>query len=218
MGLYYLQSRYYNPTMGRFLNADALVSTGQGVLGNNMFAYCRNNPVSYCDPTGYMTDALDGFRQKACTQTRLDGLGAGGAIFGGLLLTGQFVSGAIDFWHTISNFFSPVSKKIDWDCGDNTKNHILKGTNRWHIAGWRRFGIDPDNGNDIENWLLVLKILQEVVDDADRYYQEINKNGSTCTYYVKVFVEEGVQVIVKIWNNLGGTIQQIADAIPYILD
>ena len=38
--------------MGRFLNADALVSTGQGVLGNNMFAYCRNNPIVQEDATG----------------------------------------------------------------------------------------------------------------------------------------------------------------------
>ena len=52
-GLYYLQSRYYNPTWGRFINADALVSTGQGMLGNNMFAYCANNPVMGYDPTGY---------------------------------------------------------------------------------------------------------------------------------------------------------------------
>ena len=52
MGLYYLQSRYYNPEVGRFLNADALISTGQGVLGNNMFAYCGNNPVSRVDATG----------------------------------------------------------------------------------------------------------------------------------------------------------------------
>ena len=52
MGLYYLQSRYYNPTIGRFLNADALISTGQGVLGNNMFAYCRNNPIVLEDATG----------------------------------------------------------------------------------------------------------------------------------------------------------------------
>ena len=51
-GLYYLQSRYYNPEMGRFLNADALVSTGQGILGNNMFAYCLNNPVNLEDITG----------------------------------------------------------------------------------------------------------------------------------------------------------------------
>ena len=50
--LYYLQSRYYNPEIGRFINADALVSTGQGLLGNNMFAYCRNNPVIFIDPSG----------------------------------------------------------------------------------------------------------------------------------------------------------------------
>ncbi len=50
--LYYLQSRYYNPEIGRFINADALVSTGQGILGYNMIAYCGNNPVLYTDLTG----------------------------------------------------------------------------------------------------------------------------------------------------------------------
>ena len=50
--LYYLQSRYYNPEWGRFLNAGALVSTGQGELGNNMFAYCGNNPVCRKDICG----------------------------------------------------------------------------------------------------------------------------------------------------------------------
>ena len=28
------------------------MATGQGLLGNNMFAYCNNNPVRYCDPSG----------------------------------------------------------------------------------------------------------------------------------------------------------------------
>ena len=50
--LYYLQSRYYNSEWCRFLNADRFVSTGQGVLGNNMFAYCGNNPIMFVDPTG----------------------------------------------------------------------------------------------------------------------------------------------------------------------
>jgi RHS repeat-associated protein len=50
--LYYLQSRYYDPSLGRFLNADVYASTGQGLLGNNMFAYCRNNPVSRKDISG----------------------------------------------------------------------------------------------------------------------------------------------------------------------
>ena len=49
---YYLQSRYYDPEIGRFINADSYASTGQGILGNNMFAYCGNNPVNYCDPAG----------------------------------------------------------------------------------------------------------------------------------------------------------------------
>ena len=58
-GLYYLQSRYYDPEIGRFLNADGLVATGQGVLGNNMFAYCRNNPVLRKDAYGTADEEAD---------------------------------------------------------------------------------------------------------------------------------------------------------------
>lgn len=50
--LYYLNSRFYNPETGRFINADAFASTG-GLLGNNMFAYCANEPVKRFDPTGH---------------------------------------------------------------------------------------------------------------------------------------------------------------------
>ena len=52
-GLYYCQSRYYDPALGRFINADAYASTGQGFIGCNMFAYCVNDPVSNSDPSGY---------------------------------------------------------------------------------------------------------------------------------------------------------------------
>ena len=51
-GFYYLQSRYYDPIVKRFLNADSYASTGQGFLGYNMFAYCENRPTVGCDPTG----------------------------------------------------------------------------------------------------------------------------------------------------------------------
>lgn len=51
-GLYYLQSRYYDPEVGRFINADVFAATGLGLLGNNMFAYCLNNPIILCDRTG----------------------------------------------------------------------------------------------------------------------------------------------------------------------
>ena len=52
-GYYYLQSRYYDPEVGRFINVDALVATGQGLLGNNMFAYCNNCPVNCFDLSGH---------------------------------------------------------------------------------------------------------------------------------------------------------------------
>ena len=51
-GFYYLQSRYYDPETGRFILADSYVSTGQGFVGNNMFAYCLNDPIDYSDNFG----------------------------------------------------------------------------------------------------------------------------------------------------------------------
>ncbi len=53
-GLYYLQSRYYDPQVGRFLNADEpiLLGANGGIMGYNMFAYCNNNPVHFYDPSG----------------------------------------------------------------------------------------------------------------------------------------------------------------------
>ena len=39
--------------VSRFINADSYASTGDGLLGYNMFAYCGNNPVCYSDPTGH---------------------------------------------------------------------------------------------------------------------------------------------------------------------
>ncbi|MBE6751723.1 MAG: RHS repeat-associated core domain-containing protein [Ruminococcaceae bacterium] len=54
-GLYYLQSRYYNPVYGRFLNLDTteiLEKTKGTIHGANLFAYCNNNPVMNVDYTG----------------------------------------------------------------------------------------------------------------------------------------------------------------------
>ena len=51
-GFYYLESRYYDPTTGRFVSADVMLSTGQGVLGHNAYAYCLGNPVNMVDTLG----------------------------------------------------------------------------------------------------------------------------------------------------------------------
>ena len=52
-GLYYLNSRYYDPSIGRFINADDIsYIQPTEINGLNLFAYCGNNPVMYVDPDG----------------------------------------------------------------------------------------------------------------------------------------------------------------------
>ena len=47
-----MQSRYYDPAIRRFINADGYVNANGDILGFNMYAYCGNNPVMYVDYTG----------------------------------------------------------------------------------------------------------------------------------------------------------------------
>lgn len=66
-GLYYLNSRYYDPETCRFLNADTpeiLFLTGGELLGTNIFAYCNNNPVINSDPTGHWAQNYAGFKWR----------------------------------------------------------------------------------------------------------------------------------------------------------
>ena len=65
-GFYYLQSRYYDPIISRFINADEYASTGQGFLGTNMFAYCNNNPIRFSDPFGNLFYLDDLFLACVC--------------------------------------------------------------------------------------------------------------------------------------------------------
>ena len=79
-GLYYLQSRYYDPSIGRFINADTIdvlsVSPTE-LTDKNLFAYCDNNPVSRADNGGEVWHIV-----------------AGAAISGVGEIAGQLISGA----------------------------------------------------------------------------------------------------------------------------
>ena len=56
-GWYYLNARYYDPNVGRFLSPDPNVCVGKfdenaGLIGYNVYVYCANNPIKNIDPTG----------------------------------------------------------------------------------------------------------------------------------------------------------------------
>lgn len=48
-----MQSRYYSPEWGRFINADAIAGSVGELLGHNIFVYCKNDAVNMCDPNGF---------------------------------------------------------------------------------------------------------------------------------------------------------------------
>ena len=57
--MYYLQSRYYDPEIDRFLNVDALeMDTSLLRLSNNLFVYCDNSPISFYDLYGYKKTSM----------------------------------------------------------------------------------------------------------------------------------------------------------------
>ena len=97
-GLYYLNSRYYDPEIGRFINIDdiSIINESKELLnGLNLFIYCNNNPVMYTDTNGqsWLSDLfgwiLNGILAIAAVVAIVvvaAGVVASGGLLGGILL------------------------------------------------------------------------------------------------------------------------------------
>ena len=93
-GFYYLQSRYYDPANRRFINADRHMSTGQGFVGTNMFAYCDNSPVFLVDHDGDEAETVEWWAATMWWLCAVDGpipvgdiiYGIGLGVCGGILV------------------------------------------------------------------------------------------------------------------------------------
>ncbi len=87
LGFYYLNSRYYDPNTGRFINADRYVSTNQGLISQNLYIYCNNNPIIYTDSFGENAETIGWWAGTmwwlCCADTVLP---IGDIIYGGILL------------------------------------------------------------------------------------------------------------------------------------
>lgn len=62
-GMYYLQSRYYAPYIGRFISPDSVLDTGSDTaMCTHLYSYCENNPTNNVDPTGHWAQNYRGFK------------------------------------------------------------------------------------------------------------------------------------------------------------
>ena len=55
-GLYFYNSRYYDPVLGRFISPDTIVPEPGNPQALNRYAYVGNNPLRFSDPTGFFTE------------------------------------------------------------------------------------------------------------------------------------------------------------------
>ncbi len=65
--LYYLQTRFYDPAIGRFLNADDTdyLNASGTTLGCNLYAYCENDAVNKIDSYGTWAERYSGFKRTS---------------------------------------------------------------------------------------------------------------------------------------------------------
>ena len=96
-GYYYLQSRYYDPEAGRFINADDTEYLGAdgSVLSYNLFAYCMNDPVNRFDVDGNWS--LPNWAKVVVGAVAIAGLAVATVCTGGAaaVICGAALSGAI---------------------------------------------------------------------------------------------------------------------------
>jgi len=69
-GLVYMQARYYDPAVGRFLSIDPVTPTAGNAFNFSRYAYANNNPVMHTDPDGKcVEDFCIGEAIAACAAT-----------------------------------------------------------------------------------------------------------------------------------------------------
>ena len=91
---YYLNARYYSPEFRRFISPDDTAYLDpSNVNGLNLYCYCYNDPVNYCDPSGCFS--ITAILIGAAVGTAIGGgygliIGTASGMFVGILINGIF--------------------------------------------------------------------------------------------------------------------------------
>ena len=166
--LYYLNSRYYNPDMGRFINVDSYASTGDELLGSNMFAYCGNNPVNMMDPTGECFHHWKIWKKcENCLEEEAQTIKYDVPMYkqGDLSLCWAFCQTMMESYNTGTKLSQRKAKKRAKEIAQNYHGSTEK--DEWNQGGW------PSNlGNLVGN-----------IESIDVLYDMLVNNGPVYAYY-----------------------------------
>ena len=160
--LYYIQSRYYNAEWSRFLNVDSYISTGQGLISFNMFAYCLNEPVGRIEIGGYASvDNLEAMEDPLDKKTEEHAGGGGKTNSSSSQNTAQG---------------NTSSAKKGWRLGQSIKNLTKKGTiPKWPTVKsrfWKNEALNPSQPYSEANLARMRKGLAPI--GKDGYSMELH--------------------------------------------
>lgn len=154
---YYLRARYYNPVIGRFIQEDTYYGDGL-----NLYEYCRNNTITYKDPTGhnicptqrdlYHKYKEEGMSPQEAYQKMRKELGLDSK--SGYKDSG--VGNGNDPWRSYeSGSTSKYLEQLD-NLSENKINHMIDGSKNSN-HGWEK--LVPD-----KNWSDIKNIIADVMD------------------------------------------------------
>ena len=214
-GLYYLQSRYYDPVTCRFVNADLqIVGVGGDVLGYNLYTYCKNNPVIGVDSTGhFFKEALNWVKSK---------------VEKGIEKVGKFLSNASNAFGTIVSTLEVFVEKLSSSLKNSVEtsqrpNNIGVGT--WNKQISNELNTISKIKKGASKVLKVASVAITVYDVGSEIYNNIVKGSNLETVVHEAVVDISVAGI-SAWAVgaltstpvggmvLGGVIYIMVDVIP----
>ena len=125
-GWYYLNSRYYDPELCRFLNADVIdapIADLYSLTDKNLFAYCDNNPVMKSDPSGAWPKWLSGVANAISGAFQI----ATGALLGATV--GWTGIGAVAAGFLIANGAATAVQGVGQIVNDVTDSSLMREDN-----------------------------------------------------------------------------------------
>jgi len=131
LGLYYLKSRYYDPVIGRFINADEVSYLGANgdLCAFNLFAYCANNPINIVDSSGHFWQWLKDKANSAKEWLDNNIIQPVENFFSSSTntISGQFQEGILRGSGSLTGGYSEINGRLQVNSKDSKNNGMLGG-------------------------------------------------------------------------------------------